>query len=301
MSVDGRVAVLLSKLGASRRRESAEMTELEDMLRFQLETAHTQWPTVALDDNAYLEHLANKLKERATEPLQQVLETLPAADLYLAAACAEGMSSAIETFRQAFLPDLRVSLAKVGIADSIIDETEQELMLTLFVPQSGEAQIAQYGGRGRLRSWLRSVGVRTARHLMGSLRAQGSDEEIEHLESEMRDPELELVRTRYGDQVRKAFAAALLGLAGRQRNILRQYYIDRLTIDQLAALYRVNRATAARWVIAARTAILDTTREKLKSELAMSNSEVDSLIRLVRSQLEISLRELEPVKNEPSE
>ena len=47
------------------------------------------------------------------------------------------------------------------------------------------------------------------------------------------------------------------------------------------------------WVIAARTAVLDATRGRLQGELGITAGEVDSIIRLVRSQLDLSLRELD--------
>jgi len=51
--------------------------------------------------------------------------------------------------------------------------------------------------------------------------------------------------------------------------MLRQYHIDELTIDELGRLYQVNRATAARWVIAARTTLLDATRTRLAAPVAI--------------------------------
>ena len=99
-----------------------------------------------------------------------------------------------------------------------------------------------------------------------------------------------MLRERYREQVRAAIAAAFAALTERQRNVLRQYYIDGLTIDQLAALYHVDRATTARWVIGARTGVLDGTRDRLRAVLGVSSDEVESILRLVRSELDLSLR-----------
>jgi RNA polymerase sigma-70 factor (ECF subfamily) len=100
------------------------------------------------------------------------------------------------------------------------------------------------------------------------------------------------MRARYAPQVRSSFAHAMTELTPRQRNVLRQYHIDGLTIDQLAVLYKINRATAARWVAGARLALVTATRDRLVAELALEPHEVDSVIRLVRSQLSLSVREL---------
>jgi RNA polymerase sigma-70 factor, ECF subfamily len=287
-------ASLLGHLDSSRRDEVASLPDLEALLEGQLADARATWPTVALSDDAYLAHLAEKLCDRATEPARRVLESMPAADLYLAAACALGDASAIAAFRESLLPALRQALGKLGAPPATIDEAEQRILVMLFVDDKGRPQIAGYGGRGRLRSWLRSVGVRTARRLMGVLHADiGDDDDLERLAAAVDDPELGILRERYRDQVRQAFAGALAALSDRERNVLRQYHIDGLTIDQLGALYRVNRATAARWVVAARSAVLDGTRRRLTDELGITTNEVDSIIRLVRSQLDISLRDLE--------
>jgi RNA polymerase sigma-70 factor (ECF subfamily) len=163
----------------------------------------------------------------------------------------------------------------------------------LFVGEGGPPQINGFGGRGTLRSWVRSIGVRTGRRLLGVESAQApGDGELDALPAAVRDPELELLQTRYRDQVREAFAAAFMKLSERQRNVLRQYYIDGLTIDQLGALYQINRATAARWVGAARMAVVAATSAELVDRFHVPSGEVSSIIRLVRSQLDVSVREL---------
>jgi RNA polymerase sigma-70 factor (ECF subfamily) len=259
------------------RDQVAEIPDLVTLLDDQLADGRTSWPGVTLDDDAYLRRLVHALGLRAGESAERVVRTMPGADLYLAAACAAGDAGAIAAFRAAFMPQLRDTLARLGATAALIDETEQRV-------------IAGYSGRGRLRSWLRSIGVRTGRRLMGV--AAGGDDVVERIPAADDDPELELVRARYADRFRAAFVSAFADLSERQRNLLRQYHIDELTIDQLGGLYRVNRATAARWVIAARTALLAATRARLAADLAIVTDEVDSIIRLVRSRLDISIREL---------
>lgn len=135
--------------------------------------------------------------------------------------------------------------------------------------------------------------MRTGRRLAGAEHAAAEPvDDLERLAANVHDPELALLRERYCDEVRRALAGALDQLAERQRNVLRQYYVDGLTIDQLAALYKVDRATTARWVVNARSAILVGTRDLLAQSLGATSAEIDSILRLVRSQLELSLRQL---------
>jgi len=271
------------------RAQLAAFEDLDLVLDDQLADGRATWPMVTLDDDGYLRHLVHAVRARASESAERVVRTMPATDLYLAAACVAGDPRAIEAFRAALLPPIRDVLARLGAPPAIVDETEQRVLEMLFV--AARPQIATYSGRGRLRSWARSIGVRTGRRLMGTAAGVGGDD-LDRMPAAVDDPEIELLRTQYSGRFRDAFVAALAGLTDRQRNLLRQYHIDELTIDQLGTLYRVNRATAARWVIGARAALLEATRSRLASELSISATEVDSIIRLVRSRIDVSIREL---------
>jgi RNA polymerase sigma-70 factor, ECF subfamily len=284
--------LLLSHLEPPRRDEVSAIADLDAILAGQYAEATAAWPSVSLPIERYFAHLAKRIGERTSEPAERVIATLPAADLYLAAACADGDQTAIGTFRDAFVPSLRQALGKLAMPSSTLDEAVQRVLVMVFVGES--PQIRNYAGRGSLRSWLRSIGVRTARRMLGVEHAEAGagDGEINELPAAVRDPELELLRVRYRDDVKRAFAAAFQQLDERQRNILRQYHIDGLTIDQLAALYHVNRATTARWVAGARLAIVKATRAQLIEHAGVPPTDVDSVIRLVRSQLDLSVREL---------
>jgi RNA polymerase sigma-70 factor (ECF subfamily) len=242
------------------------------------------WPTVTLSLASYREHV----QEHAHD-----VRTVPAADMYLAAACAAGDPVALAAFRDTFVPVMRQVLGKLGMSAAQIDETVQRVLVSVFVGDGRAPQIAEYGGRGTLRSWLRTIAVRTGRRMLGlEAAAPSGQDELDELPGAVADPELEMLRTRYREQVRGAFAAAFAALGERERNVLRQYYIDGLTIDQLAALYQVNRATTARWVAGARLAVVANTREQLVGHFGISDTEVDSIIRLVRSQIDVSLKSI---------
>ena len=281
---------LLGFLDSPRRDEVAAIADLEELLVAQLAAARSEWPAIHLDPIAYVRHLAEKLRTRADEIADRVIRTMPAADLYLAAACTAGDAAAITAFHDTVLPVVRGSLAKLGLAKATIDEAEQRVLIAILVGDPAKPAIAAYSGRGRLRSWVRSIGVRIGRRLAGT-DAVATDE-LDELAANVHDPTLAMMRSRYATEVRAALAAAIEKLAERQRNVLRQYYLDGLTIDQLAAVYRVDRATTARWVVAARGAILAATREHLGTALGVATSEVESILRLVGSELDLSLRDL---------
>jgi RNA polymerase sigma-70 factor (ECF subfamily) len=280
--------LLVRSVCAARRDEVDAVDGLAAALDRHVAEIAATWPALHLDHARYVERLAAALDHRTGEPARRVVDTMPAADLYLAAACLAGDPAALAAFRDQLVPELRKALVALALPAATIDEAIQRVLVMLFV--GPQPQIAGYSGRGRLRSWLRSIGVRTARRLAG-IEHGGADaaDELDDLPAAVGGPELDMLRARYADQVRAAFAAALAGLAERQRTVLRQYHIDGLTIDQLGALYRINRATAARWVAAARLEIVTQTRARLVAAGEVSASEVDSIIRLVRSQLSVSL------------
>lgn len=264
------------------------MSETLDSLIDQLHASGAAaWPTFAVSR----EHFADEVKARAKD--DEAIRALPGPDMYIAIACSDGDSVALTAFRDAYVPGLRQALGKLGMAAATIDEVVQRVLVMVFVGDGAPPQIASYSGRGTLRSWLRTIAIRTGRRQLGLEQdAAASDDELNDLPGAVADPELEMLRSRYRDQVKQAFRAGFGELTERERNVLRQYYIDGLTIDQLAGLYQVNRATTARWVTAARLAVVAQTRQQLVTTFGISATDVDSIIRLVQSQLDVSVREI---------
>ncbi len=57
----------------------------------------------------------------------------------------------------------------------------------------------------------------------------------------------------------------------------------------MGKLHQVHRATAARWLQSIRDALLERTRVELQARLGAGAADVDSVIRLVASRLDVSL------------
>ena len=71
--------------------------------------------------------------------------------------------------------------------------------------------------------------------------------------------------------------------------LLRLYHVDDLTIDQVGAIYGVHRVTAFRRITRARERLVAGTRRALQTSLAITPTELDSVMRLIHSQLDISV------------
>ena len=76
----------------------------------------------------------------------------------------------------------------------------------------------------------------------------------------------------------------------REKNMLRQHIVDGLSIDDLAALHKVHRATSARWLAKAKEDLLAETRKTFIQNARISKGECDSILRLVQSQLHATIR-----------
>ena len=68
--------------------------------------------------------------------------------------------------------------------------------------------------------------------------------------------------------------------------------IDKLSIDEIGAAHRTHRTTAARWLREIRAKLAARTRDLLAAALRLPDQELDSVMRLVRSRLELSVSRL---------
>ena len=64
---------------------------------------------------------------------------------------------------------------------------------------------------------------------------------------------------------------------------------DDLSIDEIGVLYGVHRATVARWIASVRESLFELTRRALISRLSIDEGDVDSVLRMIDSQLDISI------------
>ena len=157
-----------------------------------------------------------------------------------------------------------------------------------------DAKIGDYAGRGDLAAWLRISATRkalkidAARGSRGDARrdlARSLARRRRRQRSRAQAHPLDLHRASSSRRSASAFAA----LEVRQRNLLRQHILDELTIDDLAKLYRVHRATCARWLADARADLGKQTRKRLVSALGTPGDELESLLRFLDSDIELSI------------
>src|SRR5262249_20611221 len=141
------------------------------------------------------------------------------------------------------------------------------------------------------RVWLRVVLTR----MVQNLSARGPKETpldgalLADLPDGTGDPLLEGMRRTYRAEFRAAFAAAVGSLDVRDRVLLHQRFVSKRTQEELSADYQVHVNTVARWLSRVRKLVEDRTREELRSRLRLDEGEFTSILRLVGSQLDLSL------------
>src|SRR5205823_6435332 len=113
------------------------------------------------------------------------------------------------------------------------------------------------------------------------------------------DPVLEELKAKYRAELANAFRIALDALSKRDRTLMRYQLVDGLTIDDIGKLHRVHRATAARWLSAIRDGLVEHTRALLAAALGVDSVEAASIVRMVQSQLDVSvIRHLDPKRHD---
>ena len=100
------------------------------------------------------------------------------------------------------------------------------------------------------------------------------------------------MKERYRAAFRVAFEQAVRRLSSRERNILRLQLDAGLTVEQIGEVYGVHRATATRWLTKIRDQLMSDTRRELGERVGVSSSELDGVMELIQSRLDVSVRRM---------
>jgi len=222
--------------------------------------------------------------------LDAPLQDLKAADLWLAYHAGHGLEPALEALEATCFADLAGVLRARRAAAAEADEIVQRVRDRLLVAEPGQRpRILTYEGRGDLRAWVRVAAVRTwlnARR--GEKNTTSTDETLADLASS--DLELELLKGKYRDLFRRVFLEAVEHLDPSTKLLLKLHYLDRLSMEEVGKVLGVHRLTVLRRLERARQELADTTKGRLETELRLAPPEVESLLRLIQSRLDVSLQ-----------
>ena len=283
-------AVFLEHLGAREQVWTDAGDDLEGLLERAVASAHAARPGIEVPAEVFVLGLATRLSGAKGPTLERALEALHLGDLLLACACERGDRAALAEFERGFVPDLLAAVNHVDRSGSHADDVLQVLRQKLFVGEPGAApKIREYSGRGELRRWLRAVAVRAAIDALRGVReVPVEDELLDAIVVPGDHPELAHLKRASVAELKLALREALGALSARERSFLQQYYLDGANLETLAALYRITPSTVSRSLAKARATLLGLVRNAVMARLRISGREVDSLLGLVQSQLELS-------------
>jgi RNA polymerase sigma-70 factor, ECF subfamily len=277
---------LLSLLPADRRPDD---DATRDAWAQWLARAAAERPDVASDPARVVALLATRLEGPLTAA---ALAELDGPELWLAAGCGQGLAPALERFDREYLGGLERALGHMKLDADRVAEVRQRVREKLLMPEAGTTKLEQYAGRGQLASLVGVVAVRAALDLM---RAAGRTHDVPDagdaaaaLVDEHGSPELAAIKAQHADAFKAAFEAAVEALDPGDRGLLRLHLMDHLGIDAIAALHGVHRSTAARWLQGIRDALGSDVRRRLRERLGRGRGDIDSLLRAVDSQLDLS-------------
>ena len=271
-------------------RRSPDRAELETRLAGQLADAEARWPEVSVDRRRFVTHWAAQLGR--ADDVGAAIDQLHLSDLYLAFACAEGDTNALRSFGT-LLSSVAGAVRSVDGAPAFVDEILQRLRTRVLVPDDGRsARILDYAGRGSLENWLRAGALRLALNARRDARRGPEplpDASLWEPAAPTAERTLELLRGKYAAEFGSALREAFASLEPGERNVLRMHFLEGLSLNQIAAMYQVNKSTISRRMAKAREILLERTRAQLERALSLPATELDSLLQQLGPRLDLSL------------
>ena len=208
-------------------------------------------------------------------------------DLAVAFAACHGNSEA-QRLVEKTLRECRQNVARIDADPSFLDEVHQLTLSRLLT--GAQPKLLAYAGLGPLGAWLRATAVRVAIDLRREGARERPEEDLEALVRVGSSRSDSAVRGLTASKVSTAIRQALDSLSARDRTLLRLHYFEGTTLDALARMYSVHRASVARWLAEARALVLEETRRSLAS--SSGGDELEDALNSIQSQLEVSFRQV---------
>jgi RNA polymerase sigma-70 factor, ECF subfamily len=274
-------------LAGAKEARCDDRERLERALLEGLDRARAACPALTLGSDAFVAHLAARLDFGSRLP--DALTALRLEDLFVACACARGDSVAMAAVERGCFGQIDAAVGRLRAPRAMADEVKQELRERLFLGTAGRPpRIGEYAGRSSLARWIHAIATRLAIDILRRRGKETSDDALVDCAVPADNPELELLKKRYGADFRAAVKDAVLELTPEARNELRFYYVEGLTLEQIAAIHHLAVATVWRRLGKAREQVLARTQAILSERLGVGAEDVMSILRLVGSRLELS-------------
>ncbi|MEM1034081.1 MAG: sigma-70 family RNA polymerase sigma factor [Myxococcota bacterium] len=268
--------------------EETPPAELEARLQAAVAAGREAWPGVALSPADFAAHLGSVISDE-TE-LLDALDEVRVEDLFLACACGRGDPVALRHFEREVMPRAAAAVARVDGQPQFVDDVCADLRVRLLVADGRTPDIMSYIGRGPLRHWVQVAAMRAATSRKRKRRREVPMDLPDVVDSLLTlDPEL----APFADQLKvpfaEVFSRALKTLSSRERNVLRMYLIDGVSAEGIGKMYRVHRATVARWITKARQKVHRETRVGLAAAVDLKAGSFESVVGMMWHGMDLSL------------
>lgn len=214
-----------------------------------------------------------------------------AADMFLACACVERVPAAIAEFLASFGERIPLYLGKLARSADLVEEVRQIVVTRSVIGDAGKPPaLVGYSATGSLEGWVRATAVREALAINRAKDRNVNDSDAV-LEAQIPwvDHEISLFKQIYREPVSKAFATACAGLDAQDRALLRLHYVDGVTTAKLATMFGISRATLIRRLADTRESLIERVKTQLKAASGVADGDFDSVLRLVKSQIDLRL------------
>ena len=280
------VRAFREEVGSAVAAAPRDETALESLLVSFYARGREAYPRIVLDERVFGRHLARCASDARARSLADV----PAADIYLACACAAGVRGAATVFERKFGAVIRRAISRVLNTPDERQEAEQRVWHHIFVDEArGRPRIMHYLGQGPLENWVSVAAMRVA---VSFVRAETAERRLRAkvvADTSVIDGEAIAMKDQLRDAFEAAVAEALARLEPREQLILKLHVVSGMTLEAISKSLGVSRQAVSKMFSRTREGILRAVETSLKRRLKISKTDLSSVLRLVSSQLDVSI------------
>ena len=266
---------------------SLDMDRLQRAIDAAQVAGRARWPGIQLDRAAFASYVDRWFDCDAVATATE--DRL--ADLYLVAGCGHMLPEALLAFDREYIARVPQFVRRINGGSGFGEEIAQLLRIKLFVGDGDTGKLTTFNGRGQLESWVCAVAIRTALSAIRSRTDAGlhvdplGAGDAGELHDDPDPGWLELgVVTRvllhqHSEEFRLAMREAMSRLSAADRNLLRYYYLEKLTLQQIGELRGSHASTVMRRLRELRSALAHDVRERLREKLGLASAELASVER----------------------
>jgi RNA polymerase sigma-70 factor (ECF subfamily) len=254
-----------------------------------------RWPNLLVDP----QQLRTYLTDRGLTA--EGLTPSIASDLFLSFACFAKVPGALQVFQLTFDPIVVAAARRLDATGGLVDELRQRLSEMLFVGSGRSGpRISEYKGRGPLSAWVRTCAKRVALRLakVGSPEVLMTRDALADEISDVCDQELSLLKDHYGELFRQELVLALNELPARDRMLLQLHLVAGLSTTRIAKMYHLNQSSISRQLQRAAATTFLLIKQRIHARLGVATAELESLLDLARSHIELTLSSMDEVLND---